>query len=54
MTAERFAAILQRQMPDTEKRARAHFIIDTERGFTAAERQVRGIVRALAGVRNKA
>jgi dephospho-CoA kinase len=53
MTAERFAAILHRQMPDTEKRARAHFIIDTGHGFAAAERQVRGIVRALAGTRNK-
>ncbi|MCI0467874.1 MAG: dephospho-CoA kinase [Beijerinckiaceae bacterium] len=53
MTRERFAALLARQMPDSEKRARAHFIIDTGQGFAAAERQVHGIIRALAGARNK-
>lgn len=50
MTPERLAVIVGRQMPDAEKRARAHFIIDTGRGFDAARRQVRGILRALAGV----
>lgn len=49
MTPERFAAILGRQMPDAEKRRRAHFLIDTGRGFDAARHQVAGIVRALAG-----
>jgi dephospho-CoA kinase len=53
MTLERLAVILGRQMADTEKRARAHFIIDTGRGFAAARRQVRGILRALAGATNK-
>jgi dephospho-CoA kinase len=53
MTLERVAVILGRQMADTEKRARAHFIIDTGRGFAAARRQVRGILRALAGATNK-
>jgi dephospho-CoA kinase len=41
---------LGRQMPDAEKRARAHFIIDTGRGFDAARQQVRGILRTLADV----
>ncbi|WP_026607796.1 dephospho-CoA kinase [Methylocapsa acidiphila] len=53
MTPERLAAILAKQMPDAEKRARAHFIIDTSSGFAAAERQVRGVLRALAGPANK-
>ena len=53
MTPQRLDGILARQMPDREKRARAHFIIDTGRGFAAAQRQVRGILRALAGTRNK-
>jgi dephospho-CoA kinase len=53
MTAQRLAGILARQMPDSEKRARAHFIIDTGRGFAEARSQVRGILRALAGAKNK-
>lgn len=49
MTDEKFQAILARQMPDDEKRRRAHFIIDTSRGFEAARHQVGGILRSLAG-----
>ena len=49
MTDEKFATILAKQMPDEEKRRRAHFVIDTGRGFGAAEHQVEGIVRALSG-----
>lgn len=48
MTAEKFAHILARQMPDAEKRARAHFIVDTGRGPEPARRAVLGILRALA------
>jgi dephospho-CoA kinase len=47
MTPETFAAIVAKQVPDREKRARAHFIIDTSRGFEAAGRQVDSILRAV-------
>ena len=49
MTAERFEAILAKQMPDAEKRRRAHFLVDTGLGMDPARRQVRAILKALAG-----
>ena len=50
MTKEKFDAIRARQMPDAEKRKRAHFIIESGYGFDHAGRQVAGIVRATAGM----
>ena len=48
MTEEKFAAILAKQMPDAEKRARADFVVDTSKGFDAARAQVRDILKAVA------
>jgi dephospho-CoA kinase len=49
MTREKFEAIRLKQMPDAEKRRRAHFLVETGRGHAAAEAQVRDILKALAG-----
>jgi dephospho-CoA kinase len=48
MTEERIDAMLARQMPDSEKRRRADFVIDTSRGFDAARTEVRALLRRLA------
>ncbi|WP_146617929.1 dephospho-CoA kinase, partial [Rhodoplanes serenus] len=48
MTAEKFSAILAKQMPDAEKRTRADFIVDSSGGFDSARAQVRAILRAVA------
>jgi len=39
--------ILARQMADVEKRARAHFVVDTSRGFDVAREKVRYIIAEL-------
>ncbi|SCY44418.1 dephospho-CoA kinase [Microvirga guangxiensis] len=49
MTEETFHTILRKQMPDAQKRQRAHFLVDTSRGFASAEAQVRSILVCLAG-----
>ena len=48
MAAEKFAALLANQLPDAEKRRRAHFLIDTGRGLASATRAVAAVLRALA------
>lgn len=47
MTAEKFALILSRQVPDHEKRAKADYIIDTGHGLDSARQQVSAIVHRL-------
>lgn len=49
MTAEKFDAILARQVPDAEKRRGADFLIDTGQGMDHARREVSRIIAALAG-----
>ncbi|MGJ3231668.1 MAG: dephospho-CoA kinase [Oceanicaulis sp.] len=47
MSAAKLDAILARQTPDSEKRARADFVIDTSKGIDAARDQVRAVLAAL-------
>jgi dephospho-CoA kinase len=47
MSEAKLDGILARQMADEEKRARAHFVVDTSRGFDVAREQVKVIVAAL-------
>ncbi|QOG07086.1 dephospho-CoA kinase [Aureimonas sp. OT7] len=47
MTAQKLDAILARQIPDADKRAKADFVIDTASGLDAARTAVEAIVRHL-------
>ncbi len=53
MTVEKFEALLQKQMPDAEKRERADFIVDSGRGIEPAREQVREILRRVATMPNR-
>jgi len=53
MTEQKLTAMLAKQMPDAEKRARADFVVDTSRGFEAAREQVRDILRRVATMPKK-
>ena len=50
MTNEKFEAILSKQMPDADKRRRAHFVIDSSRGIDAARLQIAMIMRSVAAM----
>lgn len=47
MTPERLDAILAQQMADAEKRARAHYVVDTGKGLEPARAQVAAILADL-------
>jgi dephospho-CoA kinase len=47
MTKARLAAILERQSPDADKRARADFVIDTSGELSTTEARVREIIACL-------
>jgi len=44
MTDERLNAILSLQMPDAEKRKRAHFVVDTSHGLDPVRARIRDIL----------
>ncbi len=48
MTAEKLDHILSRQMPDAEKRAQAHFVVETDKGLDHAFAEVKKIVETLS------
>jgi dephospho-CoA kinase len=52
MTPDKLDHILSRQMPDAEKRAKAHFVVETDKGLDHAFEQVKSIVAEL-GKRRK-
>ena len=47
MTPEKLEVILARQLPDVDKRARADFIIETDKGLPQAFEDVKRVVAAL-------
>ena len=53
MDEAKFAAIHAKQTPDTEKRARADFIVESDKGLDHAREQVSAIVDALKGREGK-
>jgi dephospho-CoA kinase len=52
MTEEKFQAILSRQIPDAEKRAKADFVVDTDKGLDDAFTQVKAIVDKIRSIQN--
>jgi dephospho-CoA kinase len=47
MTEEKFHSILAKQIPDSEKRARADFVVYTDRGMLAAYEEIINLVDTL-------
>ncbi|RSY79959.1 dephospho-CoA kinase [Sphingomonas koreensis] len=53
MTGERFESILSRQMPDSEKRKRADFVIPTGGTLDETRSAVRAVIACLAGTEGR-
>jgi dephospho-CoA kinase len=53
MTDEKFKAIVERQLPDAQKRKRADFVIDTGQGLGPARQAVHEIIRTLTDSANR-
>jgi dephospho-CoA kinase len=54
MTADKLDAILAKQMPDSEKRRWAHFVVDSSGKIDSTRAQLRDILRAVAAVPGRA
>ena len=52
MTEKKFQDILSKQMPDKEKRSRADFIIQTDKGIEYAEAQAIEILQKIRDLNN--
>ncbi len=50
MTEEKFRALLEKQMPDEEKRRRADFVVDSSGSYDSARAQVHAILRTAEGL----
>ena len=53
MSEAKFQALMGKQLPDAEKRARADFIVDSGQGFEAARAQVREILKRVRMMANR-
>ena len=51
MTEEKFENLVATQIPDEQKRKRAHFIISTDHDLPSTRHQVDDVLRAIASVR---
>ncbi len=54
MTEQKLEAILARQVPDADKRAKADYIIETGKGLEPARAAVRAIIRSISESRTDA
>jgi dephospho-CoA kinase len=50
MTEAKFRALLEKQLPDEEKRRRADFVVDSSGSYDSARAQVHAILRAAGGL----
>jgi dephospho-CoA kinase len=48
MTEEKFTALVAKQTPDTEKRRRADFVVDSSQSFDHTRAQIRDILQAVS------